>query len=100
LCRTSSGQDSFIKSPEPTGIFGKGISPIEADILIVQKQYSSINLLMEVFRVTKRIIYRYLELSIIIYTIEYDKERQEYRFADGDWTKKLVFSLDELIIRH
>jgi predicted DNA-binding transcriptional regulator YafY len=80
----------------PAGISEKVIRLLEVYTLIAQKQFPSLDLLMERFQVSKRTVFRYLELINIIDSIEYDKERDGYKFINGDRIKKLILSDKEL----
>ena len=50
---------------------------------------------MERFQVSRRTVFRYLELINIIDPIEYDREREGYKFTNGDRIKKLMLSDEE-----
>lgn len=79
----------------PAGISEKVIRLLEIYTLIAQKQFPSLDLLMGRFHVTKRTVFRYLELINIIDPIEYDRERDGYMFTDGDRIKKLILTDEE-----
>jgi predicted DNA-binding transcriptional regulator YafY len=79
----------------PAGISEKVIRLLEIYTLIAQKQFPSIDFLMERFHVSKRTVFRYLELINIIDPIEYDKERNGYAFTEGDRIKKLILTDEE-----
>jgi predicted DNA-binding transcriptional regulator YafY len=51
---------------------------------------------MDRFHVTKRTIFRYLELINLIDPIEYDKEKDGYKFTTGDRIKKPALNDEEL----
>jgi len=79
----------------PAGISEKVIKLLEIYTLIAQKQFPSMDFMMEHFRVAKRTVFRYLELINSIDPIEYDKERNGYKFTNGDRIKKLILSDEE-----
>lgn len=84
------------KKDNPAGISEKVIRLLEIYTLIAQNKYPSLDFLMDRFHVSKRTIFRYLELINIIDSIEYDKEKDGYRFTSGDRIKKPSLNDDEL----
>ncbi len=84
------------KAANPAGISEKVIRLLEIYTLIAQNKYPSLDFLINRFHVSKRTIFRYLELINIIDPIEYDKEKGGYRFTSGDRIKKLSLNDDEL----
>ncbi|MCX7858426.1 MAG: HTH domain-containing protein, partial [Deltaproteobacteria bacterium] len=84
------------KADKPAGISEKVIRLLEIYTLIAQNKYPSLGFLMEHFHVSKRTIFRYLELINIIDPIEYDKEKDGYRFTTGDRIKKPILSNDDI----
>jgi len=83
------------KKNKPAGISEKVIRLLEIYTLIAQKQFPSIDSLVERFQVSKRTVFRYLELINIIDPVEYDREREGYKFTNGDRIKKLMLSDEE-----
>ncbi len=84
------------KAANPAGISEKVIRLLEIYTLIAQNKFPSLALLMERFHVSKRTIFRYLELINIIDPIEYDKEKEGYKFTAGDRIKKPALNDEEL----
>ena len=84
------------KTVNPAGISEKVIRLLEIYTLIAQNKFPSLALLMERFHVSKRTIFRYLELINIIDPIEYDKEKYGYKFTTGDRIKKPALNNEEL----
>ncbi len=84
------------KTVNPAGISEKVIRLLEIYTLIAQNKFPSLDLLMERFHVSKRTIFRYLELINIIDPIEYDKEKYGYKFTTGDRIKKPALNNEEL----
>lgn len=79
------------------GISEKVIRLLEIYTLIAQNQYPSINYLAERYSVTERTVYRYLQIIGFIDLIEFDRDRDGYKFVAGDRIKKLILSDDELL---
>jgi predicted DNA-binding transcriptional regulator YafY len=86
-----------VKTHKPAGISEKVIRLLEIYTMIAQGRHPSIASLMEQFGVTERSIFRYLEQINIIDAIEFDRERNGYRFTHGDRIKKLRLDDQELI---
>ena len=84
------------KTVNPAGISEKVIRLLEIYTLIAQNKFPSLALLMERFHVSKRTIFRYLELINIIDPIEYEKEKDGYKFTAGDRIKKPALNNEEL----
>ena len=84
------------KAVNPAGISEKVIRLLEIYTLIAQNKFPSLALLMERFHVSKRTIFRYLELINIIDPIEYEKEKDGYKFTAGDRIKKPALNNEEL----
>lgn len=82
---------------KPAGISEKVIRLLEIYTIIAQKKFPSVTTLMERFRVSKRTVYRYLELINYIDPIEYDVEMEGYKFTNGDRIKKLLLTDEEMI---
>ena len=85
------------KMSKPAGVSEKIIRLLDIYTLIARKEYPSVKSLGERFHVSKRTLYRYLELINIVDAIEYDHEKEGYGFTHGDRIKKLILSQDELI---
>jgi len=83
------------KVANPAGISEKVIRLIEVYTLIAQNKFPSIDTLMQRFKVTKRTIFRYLELINIIDPIEYDRDMNGYKFTYGNPLKKPFLNNDE-----
>jgi predicted DNA-binding transcriptional regulator YafY len=86
------------KTHKPAGISEKVIRLLEMYTMIAQGKHPSITSLMEHFGVTERTVYRYLEQINVIDPIEFDREKNGYRFTYGDRIKKLRLDDQELII--
>jgi predicted DNA-binding transcriptional regulator YafY len=82
----------------PAGISEKVIRLLETYTLIAQKQHPSVSSLMERFDISKRSVFRYLEIISFIDPIEFDHERNGYTFTNGDRIKKLSLSEGELLV--
>jgi len=85
------------KTTKPAGISEKIIRLLEIYTLIARKEYPSIKTLKERFHVSERTLFRYLELINLVDAIEYDHDKEGYKFTSGDRIKKLILSRDELI---
>jgi len=86
-----------VRTHKPSGISEKVIRLLEIYTMIAQGRHPSIASLMAQFGVTERTIFRYLEQINIIDAIEFDRERNGYRFTHGDRIKKLRLDDQELI---
>ena len=84
------------KKDNPAGISEKVIRLLEIYTLIAHNKFPSLGLLMDRFHVSKRTIFRYLELINLIDPIEYDKEKDGYKFTTGDRIKKPALNDEEL----
>ncbi len=93
LLKVNKGTRKILK---PAGISDKLIRLLEIYTLIAQNKFPSLALLMERFNVSKRTVFRYLELINIIDPIEYDKEKDGYKFTEGDRIKKPTLNNEEL----
>jgi predicted DNA-binding transcriptional regulator YafY len=87
-----------VKTGKPAGISEKVIRLLEVYTMIAQKQFPSVQLLKDHFRVSERSVYRYLEIINMIDAIEFDQERKGYKFTNGDRIKKVVLSDNELLV--
>jgi predicted DNA-binding transcriptional regulator YafY len=85
------------KIRKPAGISEKVIRLLEVYTMVAQRQYPSIASLTDHFGVTERTIYRYLEQINIIDAIEFDRERNGYKFTHGDRIKKMILGDKEMI---
>jgi len=83
---------------KPTGISEKVIRLLDTYTLMAQKRYPSVSSLMERFGVSKRSVFRYLEIINFIDPIAFDHERNGYKFTNGDRIKKLTLTDNELLI--
>lgn len=83
---------------KPAGISEKVIRLLDTYTLIAQKRYPSVSSLMERFGISKRSVFRYLEIINFIDPIEFDQERNGYVFTHGDRIKKLTLNEKELLI--
>jgi predicted DNA-binding transcriptional regulator YafY len=86
------------KAAKPAGMSEKVIRLLEMYTMIAQGGYPSTNSLVRHFRVTERTVYRYLEQINMIDPIEFEREKNGYRFIHGDRIKKLRIDDQELII--
>jgi len=83
---------------KPAGISEKVVRLLDMYTLIAQKQHPSVSSLMERFGVSKRSVFRYLEIINFIDPVEFDHERNGYKFTNGDRIKKLTLTENELLI--
>jgi predicted DNA-binding transcriptional regulator YafY len=83
---------------KPAGISEKVIRLLDIYTLIAHQQFPSVSSLMERFRVSKRSVFRYLEIIGLIDPIEFDHERNGYKFTHGDRIKKLTLNDSELLV--
>ena len=83
------------KGANPAGISAKVIRLLEVYTLIARNRFPSMESMIERFKVTRRTVFRYLELINIIDPIEYDRERGGYKFTHGDRIKKPLLSDEE-----
>jgi predicted DNA-binding transcriptional regulator YafY len=82
----------------PACISEKVIRLLDTYTLIAQKQFPSVSSLMEHFGISKRSVFRYLEIINFIDPTEFDRDRNGYKFSNGDRIKKLSLSDNELRI--
>jgi predicted DNA-binding transcriptional regulator YafY len=82
---------------KPAGISEKVTRLLEVYMMIAQNKFPSIQYIAEYYKVSKRTVFRYLELINFIDSVEYDNERKGYRFVHGDRIKKLSLSDNELL---
>lgn len=80
------------------GLSEKLINVLNIYTMIAQKRYPSVNQLADNFNVSRRTVYRYLEMIGDVDQIELDKERNGYKFTHGDRIKKLQLSEDEFLL--
>ncbi len=83
---------------KPAGISEKVVRLLETYTLIARKEFPSVKTLMDRFHVTERTVYRYLEIINFIDPLEYDRERDGYKFTHGDRIKKPAVSEEELLV--
>lgn len=86
------------KTKKPSGISEKVIRILDIYTLIAQKQYPSVSSLQERFDIGRRTVHRYLETIKMIDSIEFDREKEGYKFVHGDRIKKLLLSPEELAL--
>lgn len=82
---------------KPAGISEKLVRLLEIYTAIARKKYPSVADLADRFGVTKRTVFRYLELINMIDPVELDKERNGYVFIHGDRSKKERLADEELM---
>ena len=83
---------------KPAGISEKVIRLLDIYTLMAHQQFPSVSSLMERFHVSKRSVYRYLEIIGLIDSIEFDHERNGCKFTHGDRIKKLTLNDAELLV--
>ena len=83
---------------KPTGVSEKFTRLLEIYALIAQNKFPSIDSLIERYGVSKRTVYRYIEVIDFIDHIEIDKDRNGYKFTFGDRIKKVFLTDDELLM--
>jgi len=86
--RQAGNSKIFFKKTSSSGTRKSNISlklfnVLKAYTLIAQNAYPAVDQLMEKFEVSRRTIYRYLEIINMIDTIELDKVRNGYKFSDA-----------------
>ena len=86
------------KAGKPAGISGKVINLLEIYTRIAQNRFPSVDELTRLCETSKRTIYRYIEIINMIDPIEFDKERNGYKFVNGDRIKKVFLTDDELLM--
>ena len=86
------------KPGKPAGISEKFTRLLEIYALIAQNRFPSIDSLVDRYGVSKRTAYRYIEVIDFIDRIEIDKDRNGYRFINGDRIKKVFLSDNELLM--
>ena len=79
------------------GISEKVIRLLEIYSLIAENKYPSVDALAARFHVSRRSIYRYLELIRTIDIIDFDEERKGYYFPQGSRLKKFVITKNDLM---
>lgn len=87
-----------MKKPKPSGISEKVIRLLDIYTMIAQKHFPSVRRLKEHFHISERSVYRYLEIINMIDAIEYNHEREGYKFTNGDRIKKLSLTDNELLV--
>ena len=86
------------KRNHPAGISEKVTRIVQIYTLIAQGKYPSVGRLQEKYEVSKRTVHRYIEIINFIDPLELDKERNGYKFINGDRIKKLSLSNDEFLM--
>ncbi|TAN41694.1 MAG: WYL domain-containing protein [Nitrospirae bacterium] len=81
-----------------SGISSKLVNVLKTYTLIAQNKYPSVEQLMDRFEVSKRTIFRYLEIVGMIDPIIFDQDRHGYKFVSGDRIKKMLLSDDEFLL--
>ncbi len=89
----------FLNKPakKPTGISEKVTRLLEIYTMIAQNRFPSVQHLADCYRVSKRTVFRYIEIINFIDPVEYDPEKKGYKFTHGDRIKKLSLSDSELL---
>ena len=86
------------KRSRPLSIPEKVIRLLEIYTLIAQGRHPSVRLLMNRLGISKRTVFRYLEIIDMINPITYDLEQKGYAHTDGNGMEKLRLSHDELLM--
>ena len=86
------------KRSNPLSIPEKVIRLLEIYTLIAQGRYPSVGLLMNRLGISKRTVFRYLEIIDMINPITYDPEQKGYAYIEGNRIESLRLSHDELLM--
>lgn len=85
------------KKIKPAGISEKVIKILKAYTIIANGKYPSARQLAEDLEAAERTVYRYLEIINFVDPIEFDREKNGYKFTHGDRIKKLILSDDAML---
>ena len=77
------------------GISDKVVRILEIYTLLARNRYPDVSYLTDKFEVSRRSVFRYLEIINMLDPIEFDEARKGYRFVKADRLKKLALSEDE-----
>lgn len=83
---------------KPSGMSEKVIRLLKIYTMIAQNRYPSVSDLQNQFEVSERTVRRYLANINLIDSIEFDSQREGYRFVNGDRIKKLLLSEDDFLM--
>lgn len=83
---------------KPAGISGKVIRILDAYTLIAQNTYPSVALLKDKLEISERSVYRYLEIINMIDPIDFDRERDGYKFTNAARIKKFRLSERDFLL--
>ena len=86
------------KRSQPLRIPEKVIRLLEIYTLIAQGRYPSVGLLMNILGISKRTVFRYLEIIDMINPITYDPKQKGYTYTEGNRIESLRLSHDELLM--
>ena len=86
------------KRSKPLNIPEKVLRLLEIYTLIAQGRYPSVTLLINRLEISKRSVFRYLEVIGMIHPVIYDPEQKGYAFVEGSRIGKLRLSHEELLV--
>ncbi|MEO0250224.1 MAG: hypothetical protein ABIN58_12020 [candidate division WOR-3 bacterium] len=86
------------KRSKPLAIPEKVLRLLEIYTLIAQGRYPSVNLLMNRLGISKRSVFRYLDMISMIHPVTYDPQQKGYVFAEDNHIARLRLSHDELLV--
>lgn len=86
------------KAGKPAGISCKVINLLDIYTMIAQNKFPCVDSLAERCEASRRTIHRYLEIINMIDPIEFDRDRNGYKFVNGDRIKKVFLTDDELLM--
>ena len=81
-----------------SGISDKVVRILEIYTLLAQNRYPDVSYLTEKFEVSRRSVFRYLEIINMLDPIKLDEDRKGYRFVKSDRIKKLALTEDEFTL--
>jgi predicted DNA-binding transcriptional regulator YafY len=86
------------KRSRPLSIPEKVLRLLEIYTLIAQGRYPSVTLLMSRLAISKRSVFRYLEVIGMIHPVIFNVDRKGYAFVEGSRIGKLRLSHEELLV--
>ena len=86
------------KRSKPLSIPEKVLRLLEIYTLIAQGRHPSVTLLMQRLAISKRSVFRYLEVIGMIHPVTYSADRKGYAFVEGSRIGTLKLSHEELLV--
>lgn len=92
------GRKGKKRRSKPLAIPEKVLRLLEIYTLVVQGRYPSVTLLMSRLAISKRSVFRYLEVIGMIRPVVYEPVQKGYAFAEDNRIGKLRLSHEELLV--